>query len=97
MRDALARRTGVAAANSALHAATAALAEGLPSADDDYARALDRWLALGGADLDQRAGEVWDELGLAARLLDQPTASLSGGVAAALHGSVPLSCSSRSV
>ena len=82
VRDALARRTGVATANLALHAATAALAEGLPSADDDYTLALDRWLALGGADLDQRSGEVWDELGLPSRLLDQPTASLSGGEAA---------------
>ena len=53
-----------------------------PGADDRYADALDRWLALGGADLDARAGEVWADLGLAARLLDQPTASLSGGEAA---------------
>nr|MBA3288038.1 ABC-F family ATP-binding cassette domain-containing protein [Acidimicrobiia bacterium] len=44
--------------------------------------ALDRWLALGGADLDARSGQVWADLGLAARLLDQPTASLSGGEAA---------------
>ncbi len=44
--------------------------------------ALDRWLALGGADLDARVGQVWADLGLPARLLDQPTASLSGGEAA---------------
>jgi len=31
---------------------------GAPGADDDYSRALDRWLALGGADLDGRADAV---------------------------------------
>ena len=51
-------------------------------ADDRYDTALDRWLALGAADLDARVGEVWADLGLAARLLDQPTATLSGGEAA---------------
>jgi ATPase subunit of ABC transporter with duplicated ATPase domains len=82
VRVAIARRTGVAAASDELHAATAALAESEPGADDRYAAGLDRWLALGGADLDARAGEVWAELGLAPRLLDQPTSSLSGGEAA---------------
>jgi ATPase subunit of ABC transporter with duplicated ATPase domains len=82
VRVALARRTGVAAASDELHAATAALAEAEPGADDRYAQALDRWLALGGADLDARIGEVWADLGLDTRLLDQPTASLSGGEAA---------------
>jgi ATPase subunit of ABC transporter with duplicated ATPase domains len=79
VRVALARRTGVAGAAEELHAATAALAESEPGADERYATALDRWLALGGADLDARAGEVWHDLGLDVRLLDQPTASLSGG------------------
>jgi len=37
---------------------------------------------LGGADLDALLGKVLDDLGLARRLLDQPTASLSGGEAA---------------
>ena len=36
----------------------------------------------GVADLPARIGEVWSELGLADDLLDQPTASLSGGEAA---------------
>ena len=43
----LARRTGVAAASAALDAATTALAEGSPGADDHYGDALERWLALG--------------------------------------------------
>jgi ATPase subunit of ABC transporter with duplicated ATPase domains len=82
IRAYLARRTGVAAAAAELDAATAALAGDDHGAHDRYAAALDRWLALGGADLDARVGHVWAELGLGAGLLDQPTASLSGGEAA---------------
>jgi ATPase subunit of ABC transporter with duplicated ATPase domains len=78
----LARRTGVAAAATELDAATAALAAHHAGADDDYAEALDRWLGLGGADLDARIGQVWADLGLSARLLDTSTAALSGGEAA---------------
>jgi ATPase subunit of ABC transporter with duplicated ATPase domains len=82
VRHLVARRTGVVAATAELDGATIALAAGEAGADDRYARALDRWLALGGADLEGRIGEVWAGLDLAARLLDQPTASLSGGEAA---------------
>ena len=78
----LTRRTGVRDATVELDAATAALATGEPRADDRYAEALDLWLELGGADLDALLGKVLDDLGLARRLLDQPTASLSGGEAA---------------
>ncbi|MCW2716370.1 MAG: transporter related protein, partial [Pseudonocardia sp.] len=77
----LARRTGVTAAQSAMDAAAEALGEGAPGADDAYAIALDRWLALGGADLDERAGEVAAEIGLAVDLSVEMTA-LSGGQAA---------------
>ena len=35
-----------------------------PGADDAYAAALDRWLALGGADLDERAGRRRGDVGL---------------------------------
>jgi ATPase subunit of ABC transporter with duplicated ATPase domains len=82
VRAYLARRTGVPAAGAELDAATAELASHRPGADDRYAAALERWLGLGGADLDTRVGQVWAELGLAARLLDVSTASLSGGEAA---------------
>ena len=54
---------------------------GGPGADDAYADALERWLALGGADLDERADAVAADLGLAVDL-DQPMTSLSGGQAA---------------
>ncbi|MGW5644106.1 ribosomal protection-like ABC-F family protein [Saccharopolyspora sp. NPDC003752] len=77
----LARRTGVAAAQRAMDAAADALAEGAPGADDAYAASLERWLNLGGADLDERAEGVADSLGLIIEL-DQAMTSLSGGQAA---------------
>src|SRR4029079_6756876 len=64
-----------------MDAAAAALADGVPGADDAYAVALDRWLALGGADLDERAGAVADDVRLGVAL-DTPMTSLSGGQAA---------------
>jgi ATPase subunit of ABC transporter with duplicated ATPase domains len=78
---AIARRTGVADAQGALDAATEALAGGEPGADDAYGEALERWLSLGGADLDDRAEEVVARVapGVA---LDALTTGLSGGQAA---------------
>ncbi|MGI5524088.1 ABC-F family ATP-binding cassette domain-containing protein [Micromonospora sp. CA-259024] len=81
VRGFLARRTGVTAAQAALDAATEALTAGAAGADDAYADALERWLALGGADLDERAEQVSADLGLAVDL-DHPTTGLSGGQAA---------------
>ncbi|GAB3072060.1 ABC-F family ATP-binding cassette domain-containing protein [Micromonospora schwarzwaldensis] len=81
VRDFLARRTGVTAAQAALDAATEALTAGAAGADDAYANALERWLDLGGADLDERAEQVAAELGLDVGL-DHPTTGLSGGQAA---------------
>ncbi|MFI5832198.1 ABC-F family ATP-binding cassette domain-containing protein [Micromonospora sp. NPDC051300] len=81
VRDFLSRRTGVTAAQAALDAATEALTAGAAGADDAYATALERWLDLGGADLDERAEQVAAELGLDVGL-DHPTVGLSGGQAA---------------
>ncbi|GAA0654885.1 ABC-F family ATP-binding cassette domain-containing protein [Kitasatospora atroaurantiaca] len=81
VRDFLARRTGVAAAQAALDEATEGLVEGRPGADDAYAAGLDRWLDLGGADLEERAEEVAGSLGLKVSL-DLPMTALSGGQAA---------------
>jgi ATPase subunit of ABC transporter with duplicated ATPase domains len=78
----LARRTGVADAQCALDAATTALTVGAAGADDLYSTALERWLDLGGADLESRAQEVCADLGLSPGLLDAQTATLSGGQAA---------------
>ncbi len=82
VREFLSRRTGVTAAQLELDAATQGLADGSAGADDRYSDGLDRWLALGAADFDARVGEIWSSLGLTDRLLDQPTATLSGGEAA---------------
>src|SRR5579859_4341785 len=77
----LGRRTGVAAAQVALDTAAAALAVDEPGADDEYAIALERWLDLGGADLDSRAGAVCADLGLGVAL-EHPMTGLSGEQAA---------------
>ncbi|GIF25822.1 ATPase subunit of ABC transporter with duplicated ATPase domains [Actinoplanes tereljensis] len=81
VRDFLARRTGVGPAQEAMDAAAERLGEGAAGADDEYAVALERWLDLGGADLDERAAQVAGELGLTVAL-DHPMTALSGGQAA---------------
>lgn len=73
----LARRTGVAAAQTRYDAATAAYAED----PDEYAAALEHWLALGGADLEERTEEVLADLALSVPT-DATMTSLSGGQAA---------------
>ncbi|HEU0242015.1 MAG TPA: ABC-F family ATP-binding cassette domain-containing protein [Micromonosporaceae bacterium] len=75
------RRTGVTDAHDEMAAAADALARHAVGAGETYARALERWLGLGGADLEERAEAVAADLGLAIDL-DQPMASLSGGQAA---------------
>src|SRR3954447_10870575 len=77
----LARRTGVAQAQETMDAAAEALGSGALGVDDAYAMALDRWLALGGAGPDERAGAVADDVGLGVDL-DTPMTALSGGQAA---------------
>jgi ATPase subunit of ABC transporter with duplicated ATPase domains len=81
VRQFLARRTGVAAADEAMQAAAGALAAGTPGADDAYSRGLERWLELGGADLDERSDAVVAGLGLKVSL-DHEMTGLSGGQAA---------------
>jgi ATPase subunit of ABC transporter with duplicated ATPase domains len=81
VRQFLARRTGVDFAQRVLDAATEALSMGTSGSDDEYGDALEHWLALGGADLEERSVEVVADLGLAVDL-DQPMTSLSGGQAA---------------
>ncbi len=81
VRDFLGRRTGVTQAQRGLDAATEALTRQAPGADDEYATELERWLALGGADLDERIGSVLADLGLDVAV-DQQMVSLSGGQAA---------------
>ncbi|MBM7457989.1 ABC-F family ATP-binding cassette domain-containing protein [Rhodococcus coprophilus] len=74
----LGRRTGVTAAEETMNAAAEALGD---STVDEYTPALERWLALGGADLAERAEKVVADLGLGVGL-DAPMTGLSGGQAA---------------
>ena len=82
VRAYLARRTGVREAEHALDTASSALADRQPGADDLYAEALDRYLALGAADFDARVGAVCADLGLPESTLDLEMPALSGGQAA---------------
>ncbi len=77
----LARRTGASEATAAMEAAAEGLGSGVPGADDAYAAALDRWLASGAADLDDRIAPTLADLGLAVGP-EAPMTSLSGGQAA---------------
>jgi len=81
VRTYLERRTGVYDAQRAMDAASDALAADEPDAGDRFTQALERWMALGGADLDTRLGVVADDLGLAVDL-GLPMTALSGGQAA---------------
>ena len=76
--DFLGRRTGVTAAEAVMNAA----AEALGSSDEDlYTPALEKWLALGGADLAERTAKVLADLGLDVDG-SAPMTALSGGQAA---------------
>ncbi|MGN8245750.1 ABC-F family ATP-binding cassette domain-containing protein [Cellulomonas soli] len=77
----LERRTGVGPAQVAMDAAAERLATGEPGADDEFAEALERWMGLGGGDLDARMGSVLADLGLDVSP-DLPMTALSGGQAA---------------
>ena len=90
----IARRTGCARATEEMDAAAAALGEpappGAPDLNDVYAAALERWLASGAADLEDRLPAVLAELGLDTTKSDASgevsasslMTSLSGGQAA---------------
>jgi ATPase subunit of ABC transporter with duplicated ATPase domains len=75
----LARRTGVAAAETELDGLTRTL-EHDPGQADAYSAALERFLALGGADLEARARTICAELGLGVEL-GRPLTEVSGGEA----------------
>ncbi|CAB4851472.1 unannotated protein [freshwater metagenome] len=81
IREHLARRTGVDAANRDLDIQSQALADAVPGSDDTYSEALEAWLALGAADFDERLAIVVHDIGLGVDL-DAEMTSLSGGQAA---------------
>jgi len=78
--EALARRTGVMEAERELERSADALARSV-AASDRYSAALDRFLALGGADFDTRARSACAELGVGVDL-ERGLDGLSGGEAA---------------
>src|SRR5260221_458732 len=80
VRDYLARRTGVGAAEEEMEALAARLG-GEPELAGAYSEALERFLALGGEDFEARVGAVLAEVGLGRRS-DREVATLSGGEAA---------------
>ncbi|HEV8462789.1 MAG TPA: ABC-F family ATP-binding cassette domain-containing protein [Gaiellaceae bacterium] len=80
VRDYLARRTGVGAAEQEMDALAARLGNE-PELAHDYSEALDRYLALGGEDFEARVSAVLEEVGLG-RLSQRAMSSLSGGEAA---------------
>jgi len=78
----IARRTGCAEATSEMDATAAALGDpDAVGADDAYATALERWLASGAADLDERMPVTLADLGLDVGP-DAEMTGLSGGQAA---------------
>ncbi len=78
----IARRTGCADATREMDATAAALGDPTAvGADDAYATALERWLASGAADLDERMPQVLADLGLEVGP-DAEMTGLSGGQAA---------------
>src|SRR5688500_4665084 len=77
----IARRTGCASATADMEAPAEALGGGAPGADDAYSLAVDRWMASGAADLDERIPPVLADLGLDVGA-DADMTGLSGGQAA---------------
>ena len=77
----LARRAGVQQAQEEFDRQSAAIEEDYEAAADAYSAALENWLALGGADFDERVAKVVDDVGLDIDL-DLPMSALSGGQAA---------------
>jgi ATPase subunit of ABC transporter with duplicated ATPase domains len=84
VRQAVNRRTGVAAAEAELADAAAGLGAGRPSDIDRYTVALSRYESLAGGDLDARLASALAEVGLGADLADREVATLSGGQEARL-------------
>jgi ATPase subunit of ABC transporter with duplicated ATPase domains len=87
--DYLARRTGITAASDELDQRTAGLSQE-PESHEAYADALDRFVALGGGDLEARSAAVLASVGFGradaspAERFGQATSSLSGGESARL-------------
>ena len=84
VRSLLHRVTGVARAQTLMDGLAEQMAES-DAAAEAYGDALERWLALGGGDLDERIPVVAARLGLDEQVLGLPVAALSGGQAARVN------------
>ncbi len=80
-REAILARIGVAAAEREVERQAGALGAGDLAAIEPHAAALERWLALGGDDVDARIAAAAATIGLDPALLERPLGSLSGGQA----------------
>ena len=81
VRQLILERTGITFASRELERWVVALEAGRLDAVEPHAAALERWLALGGADLDGRLQTATAELGLEPGFLERDMQSLSGGQA----------------
>lgn len=79
VREWIERRIGVTEASVELERATAALANASDSAADAYDDALQAWLRLGAATLDERLPPALADLGFDPQRVDEPAEVMSGG------------------
>jgi len=84
VRQAVNRRTGVAAAEAELANAAAMLGRGRSVDNDRYALALARYESLAAGDLDGRLSTTLRDVGLGVAVADSEVATLSGGQEARL-------------
>ena len=82
VRETILRHVGLEAATAELDRWTAALSAGDLDAVEPHAVALERWLALGGDDVDARMQAAVEEQRLPAVVLERTLGTLSGGQAA---------------
>ena len=79
VRAALARRTGITAAEADLREAAVALGTCTPDADDSYTAALARYESLSAGDFEGRLATTLEQVGLTPADADRPVRALSGG------------------
>ncbi len=79
LRAALERRAGIAAAETGLAEAAAALSAAAPGADDRYAAALARFESASAGDFEGRLSHTLAQVGLSPDLMEHPLSTLSGG------------------
>jgi ATPase subunit of ABC transporter with duplicated ATPase domains len=82
VRATILERVGLRSASHAVERWTRVLENGDLDAVTPHAAALQRWMALGGADVEARLAAALRDVGLQAECVDRPLGTLSGGQAA---------------